>query len=420
MNYLLIEIVIFILLIILSGFFASSETSLFSLKKTDLTQMSQNNLPRTNLIKQMLAQPRRLIITILIGNELVNIIASVISASAIIRIFGQDNLWFNILIMVPMLLLFGEIVPKTLGVHNNRVLASFTSRPIEWFARLIKPLRWVIENIADFFVTNISDKKQPHEDIITEDMMRTIAYDAVDKGELDNQEAIFIDQILSFDDKTIKNIMTPRSHIFFLPAEISLHEMVAEMQKIRHTKAPVYRENRDTIIGVLHLRALLGVDIRKESYTGDSKEKLFLPPYFVPESKLASELFSTFRERKISLALTVDEYGGVTGLVTMEDLLECIFGDIHSPSDINIPKHIKKIAKNTFLLDAGMKIIDFNKKIGAELSDDKADTVSGFLLHHCGELPAINTSIKTNNLNFKITAVKNNRISEVLVKTGDK
>lgn len=420
MNYpFLIELILFILLIGLSGFFSSSETSLFSLKKIQLKQMTQNNHPRADLLKRMLKKPRRLIITILIGNEFVNILASVISASMVIQVFGRERMWVNIVIVVPLLLLFGEIIPKTMAIRNNMAFASFESLPIEWFAKITKPIRWLIRVVADFFITGIAGKKCSTQNIITEDMMRTIAYDAADKGALDNQEAQFIDQILSFDDKTIEDIMTPRSHICFLREEIPLTEMVSEMHRVRHTKAPVFKKNRDTIIGVLHIRALLGIDIRDKLYQGRGKEKLFLPPYFVPESKLASELFSTFRERKISLAMTVDEYGGITGLVTMEDLLECIFGDIHSPSDTSPHDNIIKIDNSTFLIDAGVQVADFNEKMGAKLLGHNVDTLGGFLLHHYGELPDRDTLILLDDLSFTIKSVQNNRISEVLVKKMD-
>ena len=420
MNYpFLIELILFILLIGLSGFFSSSETSLFSLKKIQLKQMTQNNHSRADLLKRMLKQPRRLIITILIGNEFVNILASVISASMVIQVFGRDQMWINIAIVVPILLLFGEIIPKTMAIHNNMAFASFESLPIELFARITKPIRWLISIVADFFITGIAGKRGLNENIITEDMMRTIAYDAADKGVLDNQEARFIDQILSFDDKTIEDIMTPRSHICFLCEEMPLVEMASEMHRVRHTKAPVYKKNRDAIIGIFHTRALLGIEIRDENYQGRGKEKLFLPPYFVPESKLASELFSTFRERKISLAMTVDEYGGITGLVTMEDLLECIFGDIHSPSDTSSQDNMTKIDNNTFLVDAGVQVADFNKKMGTKLIGHNVDTLGGFLLHHYGELPCRETLIRIDDLSFTVKSVKNNRISEVLVKQMD-
>ncbi len=150
---------------------------------------------------------------------------------------------------------------------------------------------------------------------------------------MDHHEAQYIEQIFDFGNKTLNDILTPRSDIFFLSLDTPLKQITKGLCETRHTKVPVYDEHKDDIAGMLHARDLLGMDIESLSFEPDSFRRLLREPYFVPESKLAADLFHTFRERKLSIALTVDEYGGVTGLVTMEDLLECIFGEIHSPSE---------------------------------------------------------------------------------------
>lgn len=203
------ELVLFILLMGLSGFFSSSETALFSLSKLQMEQMRQDHHPRVGLIERMIERPRRLIITILIGNELVNVTASVISASVIIRILGAENKWINLFIMVPILLLVGEITPKTLAIRNNVAFAGFESRPIEFFASLTKPVRWLVRKVADLFITLIIGRERSHGNIITEDMVRTLAQDAVGEGTLDRHEAQYIEHIFDFGNKTLEDVMTP-------------------------------------------------------------------------------------------------------------------------------------------------------------------------------------------------------------------
>jgi CBS domain containing-hemolysin-like protein len=410
-----IELILFILLMGLSGFFSSSETAMFSLKRMELEQMRRDGHPRIDLIEHMLSRPRRLIMTILIGNELVNVSASAISAAVVIQLLGAESMWVNLAIMVPILLLVGEIVPKTLAVRNNIAFAGFESRPIEFFAALVKPVRWLIRKVADRFITLIVGAKRSRGNIITEDMVRTLAYDGVDEGVLESQEAQFIDHILAFNDKKLEDLKTPRSHIFYLPVEMPPTAMMVEMRQARHTKAPVYHKNRDTIVGVLNTRGLLGVDINRLSQEEGGLEKLLLEPYFVPETKLASELFHTFRERKLSLALTVDEYGGVTGLVTMEDLLECIFGDIHSPSDMSRHAYIKQMTDGSFTINAAMLISDLNKEIGSDFTEEWGETIGGLLLHEYGELPPENTIIVLGEFRFTMKQVESNRISTVLL-----
>ena len=414
MDYVLwLEVAFFVIMMGLSGFFSSSETSLFSLSNIQIEQMRRDQHPRVSLIQQLLSQPRRLIISILIGNELVNVTASVISAAIVIRVLGADKKWINLLIMVPLLLLVGEITPKVLAIRHNIAFASFESRPIEFFTRMTRPLRWVIRNVADLFITLIIGKERSRGNIITEDMVRTLAREAVGEGALDRLEAQFIEQIFDFGNKTLEDVMTPRSDVFFLSVDMPLEKMIVEVCKSRHTKVPIYQEHRDNVCGILHTRDLLGIDIEKFSRDPRRFQGLLRKPYFVPESKLAADLFRTFRERKLSIALTVDEYGGVTGLVSMEDLLECIFGEIHSPSDEVHQFSIKELGAGRYAADGSMPVVEFNKKMGSELSDEWGETIGGLLLHHYGELPPQGDKIDIHQFRFIVTEVEENRIKAI-------
>jgi CBS domain containing-hemolysin-like protein len=414
MDYVLwLEGGLFVVMMVLSGFFSSSETSLFSLSNVQLEQMRKDQHPRIGLIQQLLSQPRRLIITILIGNELVNVTASVICAAIVIRVLGAENKWINLIIMVPLLLLVGEITPKVLAIRHNIAFSSFESRPIEWFARLIKPLRLIVRSIADWFITLIIGKDRSRGNIITEDMVRILAREALGEGALDHFEAQFIEQIFDFGNKTLEDVMTPRSDIFFLAIDRSLQEIIVEVCKSRHTKIPIYQENRDNVCGILHTRDLLGIDIEKFSKDPQRLQGLLRKPYFVPESKLAADLFRTFRERKLSIALTVDEYGGVTGLITMEDLLECIFGEIHSPSDEVDQVSIKDLGEGRYAVEGSMPVTEFNQEMDSELSDEWGETIGGLLLHHYGELPPQGDKIEIEGFRFIVTEVEENRIKAV-------
>jgi putative hemolysin len=414
MDYVLwLEIALFVLLMGLSGVFSSSETALFSLSQSQLEQMRRDQHPRIGVIQRMLSQPRRLIITILIGNELVNVAASAISAAVIIKVLGAENKWINLLIMVPLLLVVGEITPKSLAIRHNAAFAGVESRLIELFARLIKPLRWVVRHVSDWFITLLIGKERSRGNIITEDMVRTLAHEAVGAGALDSVEAQFIDQIFDFGNKTLEDVMTPRSSVFFLPLEMPLPQIVSELCRTRHTKVPIYHERRDDIVGILHSRDLLGIDLKLLAGEIEGVRKLLRKPYFMPESKPAVDLFRTFRERKMSIALTVDEYGGVTGLVTMEDLLECIFGDIRSSSDAQLEISIKDLGDGRHTVDGGMPVEKFNQDMGTTVSDEWGETLGGLLLHHYGELPHEGAAIDVGEWRFKVVDVVDNRIRTV-------
>jgi len=409
----IIEIVLFIILLGLSSFFSSSETALFSLNSVHLEQMRNEGNKKVNLIETMLAEPRRLIVTILIGNEFVNVTASVISTSIIIQLFGPENKLYNLFIMVPILLIVGEITPKTLAIKNKVAFASFECQPIETFSKLITPLRWVVRNSSDFFITLLIGNQRSRGNLVTEDMVRTLAQDAVGKGALDQQEAHYIEKIFEFGNIRIEDMLTPRSDIIFIPADTSMSKIVDIQHQSKQSRFPVYGEHRDNVIGILHARDLL--DIQIDKFENKDLLQLLRKPYFVPESKPAIELFDKFREQKRSFALTLDEYGGVTGLVTMEDLLECIFGDIHSPSDRQKKTRIQEIENNHYVMDGIIPLDEFNQFFKTDLAEDNLETLSGYVLHTIGELPHKNEIVDSDGFRFTVLKVARNRIEEIQV-----
>ena len=416
----ILELLAFVVLMGLSAFFSSSETSLFSLTHLQLEKMRLESNPRVTLIERLLSQPRHLIVTILIGNELVNVAASVISAALVIRLLGAENKWVNLLIMIPILLLVGEITPKTLAIRNSAAFASAQCRSIDLFARLIAPLRWTVRQIADVFITLIVGRERSRANILTEDMVRSLAEEAVGQGVLDKEEALYIKRIFDFGDKTLRDVMTPRSQILFLAASTSVAGAATAYRRTGHTKIPVYEGSKDRVVGVLYVRDLLGAELDTDvepdatlgvlDFTRDA--------YFVPQSKSVADLFYTFRKRKLSLALTVDEYGGITGLVSMEDLLECIFGDILSRSEILLQHRIKveQLGTDTFRFEGSLSINQVNRLLSTTLSMRTAETIGGLLLETFGELPSEGRDIVIDGYQFEVVSIADRRIAEIIAR----
>lgn len=414
-----IELALFVLLMGLSGFFSSSETSLFSLGRLQIEEMRRDDNPRLALIERLLSEPRRMIVTILIGNEFVNVAASVISAAIVIRLLGADSKLVNLLVMVPILLLFGEITPKTLALRNNIAFATSQSRPIEIFSVLITPLRWIVRLFADWLTTLIVGKQRTPGSIVTEDMVRVLAHEAVGEGVLDKNEAQYVDRVFDFGHKIVGDLKTPRSHIFFLPVDMPLPGIVDALRKARHTKVPVYEGHRDNVRGFLFARDLIGVDVSSGQDGPATIEEHLREPYLVHESRSADDLFHTFRRRKLSVALTVDEYGGITGLITMEDLLECIFGDLPSHSDEAARSEYTNLPDGSARIRGDMSVKQFNREFRRKLDAGEAETVGGLLLREYGELPAEGTRFALDDLTFEVVEVRTNRIEVVSVREFD-
>lgn len=415
-----LELAIFAALMGLSAFFSSSETSLFSLNQRQLEQMRRANEPRTELIERLLSQPRQLIVTILIGNELVNVAASVISAAMVIQTLGSENKWINLLIMVPVLLLVGEITPKTLAIRNNVAFAKFQCQFIDLFARAISPLRWIVRHISEFFITMIVGTERSRANIITEDMVRSLAHEAVGDGALDRAEAHYINRIFDFGQKILRDVMTPRSQILVLPSTATLEEAARHYHRTGHTKIPVHGDRREAVVGVLYARDLLQEEPDTEPADQGSRTvaDVMRDAYFVPETKSVADLFYTFRKRKLSLALTIDEFGGVTGLATMEDLLECIFGEILSGSELMREQTLsmQDVGERARRVDGAMTIQHFNRLMDANLEASAVETIGGLLLNAFGELPSTTSRIVVDRYEFTVDALADQRIAQVTVR----
>jgi len=411
-----IELVLFVVLLGFSAFFSSSETSLFSLNSVQIEKMRADGNPRVGLVQQLLSEPRRLIVTILIGNEFVNVAASVLSAAMVIQLLGAENKLFNLFIMVPILLVVGEITPKTLAIRNNVAFATVQSRPIDLFARFIAPVRWAVRAVADWFTTLIVGAQRSPGNIVTEDMVRTLAHEAVGDGVLDHMEAQLIDHIFDFGNRTVEDLMTVRADVTFVPVNAGGVEILEIFHQTKQSRMPVFEDHRDNVVGILHARDLLGVDLGALGSDRQPLRGILREPYFVPESKSASDMFESFRDRHKSFAVVVDEFGGVTGVITMVDLLEAIFGEIPTPSDEADEDWVRKMSGDRFTLPGSTPIEDFNQRFGAGLEVEELKTLGGLVLHYFGELPPEGACIDIGGFRFCAQRVETNRIAEVTVK----
>ncbi len=416
MNPLFIELpLIIILLLFFSAFFSGSETAFFSLSTLQIEKLVQKSPKKGDKIRNILNQPRRLIITLLLGNEFVNIAISSISAGIIITIFGKETPWINIVLVLPVLLLFGEITPKTFAIYNNEKFSSFAVSPLTFFEKWITPLRWLIRKISDK-IANIFVKESSRKgSILTEDVVKTIIKEGEKEGVLDTQEKERIYKIFDFGDTKVNEVMTPRSNLFYLPIEMPLTEMIQKIKQKHFSKVPIYKKNHDNIIGVLFATDLIGLPQEKLESSKSTLKRILRKPYFTPDTKRVDELFRTFQRKKISLSVVLDEYGGVQGLVTMEDLLEEIFGEIADEYEKE-QKHHEKLADRIFKVKANMPLPDFNILVGSKFTSDEVETIGGLVFSLFGELPQEKMSIKYHNLDFVVEKIIGNRIDSLIVK----
>ncbi|MFH0900101.1 MAG: hemolysin family protein [Pseudomonadota bacterium] len=322
-------------LVALSGFFSGSETALFSLSRGQRERLSRSQVRADRHIAVLLAKPRRLIATILIGNELVNITFSSMSAGVIERLVpgwsGISVIAAATAVTVPLLLIFGEITPKSLAIRVAERWARFVAGFLRVFARVVTPIRLIVEGIAGS-VLYLFGRGRPAAPAkgIGEEEFKALVDVGSEAGELGASERRLIHRVFEFGDRTVAEIMTPVARVFALSYELPLHRLRHEVARRGLSRVPIYRGRRSDIVGILHAKDL--VSLGTPSGRATIKDLLY-PPIFVPRNTTCDRLFRLFQRKRMHIALVVDEYGRVLGLVTMDDLLEELFGEIRDEKD---------------------------------------------------------------------------------------
>ena len=331
----IIKIGIIFFLLIFSGFFSGSETALFSLSLMQRERIRRSKKKRAAVIDMLLMHPKQLIITILMGNDLVNIAASVVATYLFISILGEHGKWATIVIMTSLTLLFAEVIPKTFSVAHNERVAPFVSGPLYLFSKLITPLRWIFNESANLIIKLLGIKKQKPPSAIMEDDFRDMVDLSHEEGELKKMEKELIHNVFEFSDTHLFEVMTPVEKMFCLTEDMDIDTILKHIKKTPFSRIPVCKETADKITGILYVKDLLKVKSKKISGQTKLLPKICRKPFFIPETKMVDELFYILKQKHTHIAICLNDQGMVSGLVTMEDLLEELFGEIYDEHDMS-------------------------------------------------------------------------------------
>lgn len=411
-SHITLRLILLAFLLILSGLFSGSEASLFSLTSLHLHKMRSERSQLFPYVRRLLKFPKRLLITILVGNESVNVAISVVSAAICIHFMGKEGKWVAIALTTPLLLIFGEAIPKTLAIINPLTVSSYFSPPLTLFSRIVWPIVWVLERISGFFINFFRAGGPKKSDALMEDEFKTLIDVGHKEGTLEESQRDLINRAFELHNTKVSDIMTPRMDMFCLPVSMNIDDMRSNIIAARHSRVPVYGSNRDDIMGIIYAKDLLAITANKERVV--DVQTLLIKPYFVPLEKRADSMLDDFQTRKTHMAIVADEYGGVAGIVTMEDILESLFGDIFDEYDIRKNLY-HKVDEKTFLVSGMMPVDDFNDLVDISISSEDFDTVGGFVFHLFGKLPARGEEIFLDNYTFRIEKMSGRRILEMKV-----
>jgi CBS domain containing-hemolysin-like protein len=396
----------------LSGFFSSAEAALLSLRDLHLHKMKQDNYPFFEYVVKLLENQRRLLITIVTSNEVVNISISILAASFFIGLLGSKGQLVSIVFTTVVLLLIGEAIPKTFGVTYPMQISTIVSAPLMMISRLEYPIVASLEKISEFFLTRYGMDKVVESEILMEEDFKTLIDVGSIEGVVNEAQKELITKIFELGDRPVTDIMVPRVDMFCLPLDMPVEEMLQSIAGARQERVPVYREDKDDIVGILFARDLLNNVWRGK--TQESILNLLVKPYFVPEQKTINGLLHDFQKNFLQIAVVVDEYGGVSGMITLEHILEHLFEEAGG-DDESACEGCERIDEQTIIVAGNMPVEQCNRIIGAELPEDDFDTIGGFVLHLFGKMPEKGEEVRSEGYIFSVHDISKTRILKVKI-----
>ena len=440
MVILLIQILVFFILIILSAFFSGSETALTSIGKIKARQIIHRNGDTKVHLDQWLQDPSKLLTTILVGNNIVNICASVLGHIITEQIMENYlHLSSNVAtvggvavaLVTLWLLVFGEVTPKIYCRQNAEKIVPQVIHILNFLYYPLFPIIWILRKISHIIVLFMGGDFVLESSILTEEDLKRFLEASEREGLIEEEEREMIDSIFDFGDTIIREVMVPRVEMNCLEINTPLEVTVQFVVSSGHSRIPVYNESVDNIVGIVYSKDILKSLAQKqeikiedssqeEDKTSSGEEKPLLeeilhPPHYVPENKKVSELLEYFQSEKIHMAMVVDEYGGISGLVTLEDVLEEIVGEIHDEFDAEPPQW-KKLDDGSYLIDARMELEHLDEELDIVLPDQgEYETVGGFISHELGKIPVAGEFVEADGYKFTVESADERHITEVII-----
>ena len=408
---LLIRFVLLVILLFCSAFYSGCEAAFFSLSSIAVNSLKKQSKQSGHLVASLLEDPKKLMVTIYVGNELVNIGVAAITTSLCLSIFEDISIALPIGLGVFLLLFFGEITPKTFSIKHAEKFCLLASRPLKYFSSLVFPLQWAISKITQKMDKSLGSRDE-NSHIITEEEFHTLVTVGETEGVLESDEREMIHNVIEFGETTAEEAMIPKVDIFSLNADDDLETAFPEIQGKLFSRIPVYEKDSNNIVGILYVKDLQQYNRKPKSNI--SLRDICRSPYFIPGSIKLHKLLKELKQNKMHMAIVLDEYGALAGLVTLEDVLEELVGEINS----EIRKEDSLIVKrngNSYFLSSMLKVEDFNKEFGAALPEKDFDSIGGFVFGLFGRVPRRKEFITYDSFRFTIAKMKGPRILKIIM-----
>lgn len=405
-----IQFGVLIVLLLLSAFFSSAETSMTSVNKIKILSLAEQGNKKARTLLKILEDSGRMLSTVLIGNNIVNLTASALATSLSIRIWGSTAVGLATGVLTLLILIFGEISPKTLATIHSEKLALNYAGTIIFLMRILTPVIFLINNLSLLFLRLMRVDPSAKMNTMTEHELRTILDVSHEDGVIESEERQMIYNVFDFGDSLAKDIMVPRVDMVFVNVNSTYQEVITIFKEEKFTRLPVYEGTTDNVIGVIIIKDLIFYDVSREFNIRD----IMREPHFTYEYKKTSELMLEMRQDFINFTIVLDEYGATAGLVTLEDLLEEIVGEIRDEYDKDEEDLIRQINDREFIVEGSMKLDDLNDALNLDLESEDYDSIGGYIIERLDHLPGTGESVVSDNeIKLVVDAVEKNRIDKV-------
>ena len=407
----IIQLVIVIILLSASAFFSSAETALMTSNKLRMRNLAENGDKRAAKVLKVTENTDKMLSAILIGNNIVNLTASSISTTLTLKIFGSKLVGIATGILTFLILVFGEITPKNVASKNAEKMALAYIGVISFLVTLLTPVIFIVNTVSKF-VISIFNKNSDDNNAVTEEELRAMVEYSHEEGIIENEEKKMIVNVVDFGDTVAGDIMVPRVDMVMVDEKSSYEEILQVFREERYTRIPVYEETPDNVIGILNVKDFLLIE-DKENFV---MKELLREPLYTYEYKKTSALMMDMRKTGANIVIVLDEYGITAGLITLEDMLEEIVGEIRDEFDADEDEGITKVSDLEYLIDGSTNLDDINDRIGLSLSSEEYESIGGLIMEKLGRLPVEGEIINFDNIVLTVKKMDHARIEKVCLK----
>ena len=415
-----VQLIILIILILLSAFFSSAETAFTTVNKIRIRTFEEEGRPNAALIRQIIEEPQKMLSAILIGNNIVNLSSSSLATTMVTRIMTNMGMSSQVAtgigiatgVLTLLILIFGEITPKNIATRFAERVCFAYIKPIYWITVIFTPLIFIVNKISFGMMKLFGMKYTGKERIMTENELLTIIDVSHEEGVLESEEKEMINNVVDFGDSLAKDVMVPRIDMTSVPINISYDALRDVFKKDMYSRLPVYEETKDNVVGIVTLKDFFKYEGSKETF---KLTDLLREPYFTYEYQKTSDLLIQMRENSINISIVLDEYGATAGIITLEDLLEQIVGEIRDEYDDDEKDPIQKLSTSEYLVDGSTRLDDINETFGCHIESDDYDSIAGHMINVLEHIPTEGEEITEDYIRFVIEKMDKNRIDTIHV-----